>query len=396
MPTNAPDVQKISLSHIDLDPTLDRSHFPPERMAGLAQSMKERGLINAISVRIRRDRFEIMVGNRRFKAAQSLGWTDIDCRVYPAETSDREADLLSLVDNLQREDLSPIDQARAFLRLKREHGLTQTQIAESIGKTQSLIAQTLDLLELPPAVQEIINQLIISPSHCRILLKIRNDSSQIRFAKLAAQEGWSVRQLEEAVAEFQRTGHPKSISEVVNGKSASGQTSGLSDPLADLWTGLKATRELANDVSWEVAYGPAEFWNFRLEPRSADRAERFRNWFLAMGRAISQRLGGADKNSLKAPAFTLAELTPERHILLEWNDVEGAERYELFYGDQSDALKMYAGPEPITRAAFEINASTYPHNQVFLAVRAFNSVAGVGPFSDKKQIDLPPLLSKPQ
>lgn len=388
-----PTPQKLPLSQIRLDPTIDRSHFDAETMSTLAASMKEHGLINAISVRARAGAiFEIIAGNRRYKAAQSLGWTEIDCRVYPETTTDTETELLALVDNLQRDDLEPIDQAKAFLRLTREpHNMTQAQIAASVGKTQSLVSQTISLLELPSEVQEIINRLIISPRHGQVLLRLKSASVRIRFAKLAADGSWSVRQLEDAVAQFQRTGHTKSVSEVVNGKAAPGQAKGLVDPLADLWAGLKATPNLGNDASWDVTYEPERTWIFRTEPRLANRAESLRDWFLAMGRAIGQRTGGGEQNNLKAPQWSRCELNPDRHVMLEWTDIEGADHYELFYGDSAEALKMYAGDSPIREPNFEIDASHYPHNQVVFTVRAFNAVAGIGPFSEKKIVALPPL-----
>jgi ParB/RepB/Spo0J family partition protein len=161
----------ILLRLIDPDPEQPRKHFDEASIIELAQSIQANGLAVPILVRPVGDRFVIVHGERRYRAAKSLGWETI-----PAEVRDIDADTaqwLALVENVQRSDLSPIEEAQAY-QARLAQGMTQTALAERIGKTQSYIAQKLRLLKLPDPVAYYLNVGAITEGHARQLLRLRD------------------------------------------------------------------------------------------------------------------------------------------------------------------------------------------------------------------------------
>jgi hypothetical protein len=148
-----------------------------------------------------------------------------------------------------------------------------------------------------------------------------------------------------------------------------------------------AEKGLSNSAKWEVAYPAEETWTFTVKPNGGDYEGFLWPWFLAMGQAIHQRSKDAVPIDLKAPEFTRAEATPQRHALLNWSAVNGAERYDLLYGPAADELKVMAMSDPIYGTHFDIDATNYKHKAVYVAVRAV-SVYGTSPISTIRKIDL--------
>ncbi len=184
------------------DPTQARSSFDPEQMEQLKESLQERGLINPICVRRLdgSDAYEIIAGERRFRAAKALSWSEIDARIYPSTTPALETELLSLVENLQRVDLNPIEEARGYRQLAESpYSMNQEAVARQVGKKQSAISEALALLDLAPEVQQFIERSIISRGHARFLAKITNLEQQIALAKQVVAEEWSVKETERQV-----------------------------------------------------------------------------------------------------------------------------------------------------------------------------------------------------
>jgi ParB family chromosome partitioning protein len=160
----------ILLNLIDPDPGQPRKHFDQAALDELAQSIKANGLAVPILLRPHNDRFVIVHGERRYRAAVSLEWETIAADVR--DIAPEDARWLALVENVQRDDLSPIEEAQAY-QDGLSDGLTQKALGERIGKTQSYIAQKLRLLKLPPPIQFYLNRKAISEGHARQLMRLK-------------------------------------------------------------------------------------------------------------------------------------------------------------------------------------------------------------------------------
>jgi ParB family chromosome partitioning protein len=188
----------IKIDKIKPNPYQPRAKFDEEKMEELTQSIKEKGIIQPVVVRPTDDGFELVAGERRFLAAQKLGMEKLPALVM--EKLSKEGMLeLSLIENLQREDLNPIDQARGYKRLLEECGLSQKKLSERIGKDRSSIANTLRLLNLPKAIQNFIANGELSEGHARAILSLSDQKEQIALSRHIIKDGLSVRKTEELV-----------------------------------------------------------------------------------------------------------------------------------------------------------------------------------------------------
>ena len=187
-------VMMLATSQIGPSSIQPRRHFDDAALAELAASLKAHGVIQPLVVRVRKDRpdrHEIIAGERRWRAAQLAGLDAVP--VLVRSISDQEALALALVENLQREDLSPIEEAEAYRRLMEEFGLTQDSVAGLVGRSRPQISNTLRLLRLPPAVREMVSDGRLSAGHARALI---NTSDPEALAERIAREGLSVRDAE--------------------------------------------------------------------------------------------------------------------------------------------------------------------------------------------------------
>ena len=160
--------------------------------------MEASGLLQPVIVRPRDGGFELIAGERRWRAAQQLGWARIPAVVR--EVDDRTLLTLALIENLQRDDLSPIDEAAGYRRLGEEFQLGHAEIANAVGRDRSTVANLLRLLQLPPDVQTLVHEKRLSAGHARALLGLSNAERQSALAVEAVDQGWSVREVEAAVA----------------------------------------------------------------------------------------------------------------------------------------------------------------------------------------------------
>lgn len=189
---------QIKMDKIKPNPYQPRAKFDKDKMEGLTLSIKERGIIQPVVVRPVGNEFELVAGERRFLAAQKLGMEKIPALVM--EKLSKEGMLeLSLIENLQREDLNPIDEAKGYKRLLEECGLSQKQLSERIGKDRSSIANTLRLLNLPESVRSFIANDELSEGHARALLSLSDEKEQITISRHIIKDGLSVRKTEELV-----------------------------------------------------------------------------------------------------------------------------------------------------------------------------------------------------
>ena len=165
-------------------------------MMELTQSIERDGIIQPIIVRrAGPQQYEIIAGERRWRAAKSAGLTKIPA--IPRAADDQKVLELALIENIQREDLNPIELALAFHSMAAELGLSHDQIGEKTGKDRATVTNTIRLLQLPEDIQQLIAARKLSPGHARALLKIQDQQSQREMAERCIREGWSVRQAEE-------------------------------------------------------------------------------------------------------------------------------------------------------------------------------------------------------
>lgn len=174
-----------------------RVHFDEESLAELAASIRELGVLQPILVRPVGRTFELVAGERRWRAAQRAGLTSIPAIVRTTE--EVAAVEQALVENLHREDLTPLEEAAAYQQLIEDFQLSHADVAERVGKSRSAVTNTLRLLGLPPAVQHLLADGKLSAGHARALLGTPDRVLQERLGRQAASEGWSVRAMEDAV-----------------------------------------------------------------------------------------------------------------------------------------------------------------------------------------------------
>jgi ParB family chromosome partitioning protein len=182
-----------------------RQDFAAEALEGLAASIREQGIVQPIVVVARGEKFEIVAGERRWRAAVQAGLTRVPI-VVRERRSDKEMLELSLVENLQREDLNPLEAAAAYARLREEFHLTQEDVARRVGKDRTTIANALRLLKLPSSVREKIRDGSLSAGHARALAALVSADDQERLADEILRRALSVRQTEKRVASFSSEG----------------------------------------------------------------------------------------------------------------------------------------------------------------------------------------------
>ena len=191
-------VSMLSLSQIDPKSDQPRKNFDKEALEELAASIEENGLLQPIIVReYLGGRYQIIAGERRFRASKLAGLSEIP--VIIMDKDDRKAAEIALIENIQREDLNPVEEAMAFKSLMEEYGLTQEEMSAKIGKSRSAIANTVRLLDLPEEILEMVARGEISQGHGRTLLGVNQKDNMILLANRVVEFDLSVRQLEEAV-----------------------------------------------------------------------------------------------------------------------------------------------------------------------------------------------------
>lgn len=171
-----------------------RKLFKVDELAELADSIKQNGILQPLLVRKRGSGYEIVAGERRYQAAKAAGLTEVP--VVIREISDDDVFKLALIENLQRSDLSPIEEARGYKQLLMDKGLTQEELAKALSKSRSAITNTIRLLDLPEEVQKYVEEGQLSAGHARAILAVPQQEARIRLAEKVIQEKLSVRQTE--------------------------------------------------------------------------------------------------------------------------------------------------------------------------------------------------------
>jgi ParB family transcriptional regulator, chromosome partitioning protein len=191
-------IQQIELSEIIPTPLQPRKEFKTERLQELIDSIRERGIIQPLIVRRKAGRFELIAGERRWRAAKEVGLLQAPAIVR--EASDQEVLELALIENLQREDLNAIEEAVAYSRLAKEFGLKQEDIAQKVGKSRAAVANSIRLLELHPQIQTWLAQGRVSVGHAKVLLGLKSQDEQLLIAESIVRHNHTVRAVEKLVA----------------------------------------------------------------------------------------------------------------------------------------------------------------------------------------------------
>jgi ParB family chromosome partitioning protein len=186
------------VASLEPNPFQPRVGMDPSALQALAASIRESGMVQPILVRPHRGRYQIIAGERRWRAAQALGLATVPVTVRAV--ADDQLLELALVENIQREELGPLEEAQAFQRLQEEFSLTQDQVARKVGRDRSTVANTLRLLRLPAEVRALLGQGRLDSGHGRALLALEREEDQIALGREAAQRGLSVREVERRVA----------------------------------------------------------------------------------------------------------------------------------------------------------------------------------------------------
>lgn len=187
----------VQSGQIRPNPFQPREDFDQQSIEELAQSIKEKGVIQPLLVRQRGDNFELIAGERRFRAANSLGLKEIP--VIVREVNDQDSLELALIENIQREGLNPIEEAHAYQHLIEKFQVSQEKISQALGKSRVSITNTLRLLKLPHEIQQELKKGRISFAHGRALLEIDDENQQRRLAQDTISKGLSVRELENLI-----------------------------------------------------------------------------------------------------------------------------------------------------------------------------------------------------
>ncbi len=191
----------LKINEIEPNRGQPRKEFEDESLRELADSILNHGIIQPILVRpMVAGGYQIVAGERRWRAARMAGLREIP--VLIKEMSDSEYMQLALIENLQREDLSPLEEASAFSILMKEHGMTQEDVAQAVGKSRPAIANALRLLALPKEISEMLQRGEISQAHARTILGFELEEEMIRVAKLTVEKGLNVRQLEQLLKDY--------------------------------------------------------------------------------------------------------------------------------------------------------------------------------------------------
>lgn len=214
-------INELTIDEIEPNPYQPRREFDQDALTELAQSIKEHGVIQPISVRRVQNQYQLVAGERRLRAAKLAGLSTIPA--VEKEYDDQKMMEIALIENIQREDLNPIEEALAYKSLMDQFGLTQEDVSNKVGKSRSAIANTIRLLHLPQEIQEYVSRETLSMGHARSLLGLSTEEEMLEVCATCIQQGMTVRQLEEYIKFLK--------SERLNNKTKNDQRNKVKDPI---------------------------------------------------------------------------------------------------------------------------------------------------------------------
>lgn len=202
-PDGSQAVRLVGINEIRPNANQPRTHFDEEAIRDLARSIEAHGVLQPILVRPTANGYEIVAGERRWRAARQAGLRDVPCLVR--DFNDEENMLIALIENIQREDLNPVEEAKGMRRMAESYGLTQEEIAKSLGKSRPYIANALRLLKLPDDVIAMLEEGALTGGHGRAIAGIEGARRQTEAARRCVAEGWNVRQIEHYAGTLERS-----------------------------------------------------------------------------------------------------------------------------------------------------------------------------------------------
>ncbi len=206
------DIVEIFIENIEPNPFQPRENFNKKSLQELGQSIKDKGVIQPITVRqIEPEKFQLVAGERRWRASSMVGLNKIPAIIN--DFSDIQMMEIALIENLQREDLNPIEEAQAYQRMLAEFDMTQEDVAKKVGKSRSSIANFVRLLNLPPSVQVYVSRETLTMGHARALLSLDDSELQLKTAKYIINKGLSVRETEKHVSRMKNKEESKESKE---------------------------------------------------------------------------------------------------------------------------------------------------------------------------------------
>lgn len=200
-------VNRVSLDQIVPSPLQPRKHFVSEQLTELMESIREHGIIQPLIVRRVDGKLELIAGERRFRASRELGLKEVP--VIVREAADKDVLEMALIENLQREDLNPIEEARAYERLAREFSMKQEDIAKRVGKNRATVANAIRLLDLAASVQDMVSSGKLTTGHAKVLLTLKSADAQMSAADEILKKGLTVRATEKLTQSILNPPAPK-------------------------------------------------------------------------------------------------------------------------------------------------------------------------------------------
>lgn len=201
-------ITTLKLTDIEPNKSQPRKNFDIEALNTLADSIRQNGIIQPLLVRSMPDgTYQIVAGERRWRAAKMAGLTEVP--VFIKELSDIQAQQIALIENLQRENLNPIEEANGYKELMDRFGMTQEDVARVVGKARSSVANSLRLLSLPPIIADMVSNNELSAGHCKVLLGVKNNKDMVELAHRAAGKDVSVREMERMVKSLNKPEKPE-------------------------------------------------------------------------------------------------------------------------------------------------------------------------------------------
>jgi ParB family chromosome partitioning protein len=246
-------IVNIALDKIKPNKYQPRFHFSEGKIKELADSIKEKGIVQPILVSAKEEGYELIAGERRWRASQIAGLKEIPALVR--KMSEREVFEISLIENIQREDLNPLEEAEAYQRISKEFKLTQEELAKKLGKTRSSVANSLRLLNLPEKIKGFLSSGILSSGHARAILSLKEQKSQEDLAQRVATQKLSVRETEEIVQHYK----PK------KGKTMSGEEKTQNPEITNLEEKLQYALGTKVKIKNSGEKGKIEIFYFSLE-----------------------------------------------------------------------------------------------------------------------------------
>ena len=234
---NHPSVQLLPISLIDPNVNQPRKSFSEESIAQLAQSIQDQGILQPVLVSPVAGRYQIVAGERRYRAARAAGLTELPCIVREMDEGTKLE--IALIENIQREDLNSMEVAQGIRALMDRCSYTQEEVARRLAKSRPTVANLLRLLTLPEEISELVRQDVLSAGHARVLAGIDDEKAQIALARETVEKGYSVRQLEKLAAS-RRTGQTEDPAQKPKGRELSVELSELEGRIRET-LGVKAT-----------------------------------------------------------------------------------------------------------------------------------------------------------